>query len=110
MIYTAFALQCTFFVQKMSGVVVKKKLKLLGSFAEHERLEIKARQRAGIDSAKAKGQKFGRPALKCPDNFKEVYDLWKAGSITAVEGMKRTGLKRNKFYDFVKEVEKVNAV
>lgn len=85
-------------------------LEVLGSFAEHERLEIKARQRAGIDSAKAKGQKFGRPALKCPDNFKEVYDLWKAGSITAVEGMKRTGLKRNKFYDFIKEVENVNAV
>lgn len=28
MIYTAFALQCTSFVQKMSGVVVIKKLKL----------------------------------------------------------------------------------
>lgn len=80
-------------------------LEVLGSFAEHERLEIKARQRAGIDSAKAKGQIFGRPAIKCPDNFKEVYDLWKAGEITATEGMKRTGLKRNKFYDFAKAME-----
>lgn len=80
-------------------------LEVLGSFAEHERLEIKARQRAGIDSAKERGQVFGRPAVKCPDNFKEIYDLWKAGTITATEGMKRTGLKRNKFYDFAKMME-----
>lgn len=80
-------------------------LEVLGSFAEHERLEIKARQEAGIKSAKARGQKFGRPAVKCPDNFAEVYEKWKNKEITATEAMRITGLKRNKFYDFARERE-----
>ena len=39
------------------------------------------------------------------DSFKEIYTQWKNGEITATKGIELTGLKRNKFYDFIKEME-----
>lgn len=60
----------------------------------------------GIAVAKAKNVKFGRPKTPVPDNFEEVYTKWKNGSILGKQAMELTGLKRNKFYDFVKIYEK----
>ncbi len=60
----------------------------------------------GIAVAKAKNVKFGRPSVKIPDNFEEVYKKWKNGEITATKGIELTGLKRNKFYDFIKIYER----
>lgn len=37
-----------------------------------------------------------------PNNFEEVYKQLRNGEITATKGIELTGLKRNKFYDFVK--------
>ncbi len=56
----------------------------------------------GIAIAKAKNIKFGRPKIKIPSNFEEIYKQWKNGAITATKGIELTGLKRNKFYDFAK--------
>lgn len=52
----------------------------------------------GIAAAKAKGKHLGRPKAELPDNWSEVITAWKAGQITAVEAMRRTGLKRSTFY------------
>lgn len=60
----------------------------------------------GIAVAKAKNVKFGRPKTPVPDNFEEVYIKWKNNEITGTKAMELTGLKRNKFYDFVKIFEK----
>lgn len=70
--------------------------------AQNERETIRKRQAEGIKIAKAKKIKFGRPCVKMPDNFKEIYTKWKNGEITATKGMELTGLKKNKFYDFIK--------
>lgn len=78
-------------------------IEVLGSFAENERKQIKKRQAEGIASAKNKGVKFGRPAMAKPENWDEVLKKWKQGEITAVEGMKLTGLSKNVFYKFVRE-------
>lgn len=71
--------------------------------AQNERETIRKRQSEGIAVAKAKNVKFGRPCIKIPSNFEEIYIKWKSGKITAREGMELTGLKRNKFYDFIKK-------
>lgn len=78
-------------------------IEVLGSFAENERKQIKKRQAEGIASAKNKGVKFGRPAMAKPENWDEVFKKWKQGEITAVEGMRLTGVTKNIFYKFAKE-------
>lgn len=77
-------------------------IEVLGAIAENERRTIKQRQAEGIAAAKAKGKKLGRPAIGFPENWKEVYASWKAGTITAKTAMEQTGLKRNSFYKLAK--------
>ena len=60
-------------------------LALLSYVAENERKNIKQRQREGIDAAKARGVKFGRPAEPLPDNFREIYQKWATRDITMTE-------------------------
>ncbi len=47
-------------------------LTLLSYVAENERLNIRQRQAEGIAAAKARGIKFGRPAVQTPENFYEI--------------------------------------
>ena len=70
----------------------------------NERRTIKQRQAEGIAAAKAKGKKLGRPPVTYPENWKEVYSLWKAGTITAKTAMEQTGLKRNSFYKLARRM------
>ena len=76
-------------------------IEVLGSIAEQERVTIHQRQAEGIAAAKAKGKHLGRPRAEKPDNWDEVITAWKAGKITAVEAMRRTGTKRSTFYKLV---------
>lgn len=88
-------------------------LQILSYVAEKERINIHARQEAGIKAMPiVNGKKIGkngvasgRPSAQFPSNWKEVYDEWKAGRITATEAMNRTELKRNTFYNLVKRYE-----
>jgi hypothetical protein len=54
---------------------------------------------------KKNGVKFGRPKQPITDEFKAVYRQCKDGKTTAVEAMKRCGMKPNTFYRHVKEYE-----
>ena len=64
---------------------------------------ILERQREGIEAARQKGKRFGRPALPLPENWQEVYGLWTQKKITAKKAMELTGLKRTHFYKLVKQ-------
>ena len=77
-------------------------LQILSYVSERERLNIKERQKQGIETAKKKGTKFWRPKVTAPSNWEEVYQRWEAGEITAVEAMNLTGLKKGTFYKFAK--------
>ena len=66
-------------------------IEVLGTIAEQERHTIKARQREGIASAKARGKHLGRPSASYPDNWKQVYTQWQNKEITAKEAMELTG-------------------
>lgn len=88
---------------------------LLSYMAERERIKIKQRQAEGIAAMKTdeNGKKIssktkkaiGRPVLEYPDNWKDVYEQWKAGEITAIKAMELTELKKTSFYKLVKEYE-----
>ena len=80
-------------------------IEVLGTIAEQERETIRKRQAEGIQAAKAKGKKLGRPALQFPTNWKPVYTAWKAGQITAKTAMEQTKTKRTSFYKLVKLTE-----
>lgn len=80
-------------------------LQLLSYMAEDERNRIRTRQKEGVKAAISNGVKFGRRKIKMTDAFPSVYQEWKQQKITAVEAMKRVGMKRNTFYRRVKEYE-----
>jgi DNA invertase Pin-like site-specific DNA recombinase len=80
-------------------------LQILSYVAEKERENIKKRQEQGIAAAKAAGKHLGRPKAKLPDNFSEIYNIWKEEKITAKRAMEELGLKRTTFYKLVKEYE-----
>lgn len=80
-------------------------IEVLSSIAEQERLTIRKRQREGIDAARKKGKHLGRPALTIPAEFGIYYAKWKNREMTAVEVMRRTGMKKTTFYKLVKIYE-----
>ena len=80
-------------------------IEVLGTIAEQERETIRKRQAEGIEAAKKKGKKLGRPALTFPTNWDNIYSSWKAGEITAKTAMEQTGTKRTSFYKLVSMME-----
>lgn len=74
--------------------------------AQNKRATILRTQSDGIRLALEKGNPYGRPKVEIPTNFEEVYNMWKKGEITGTKAIAETGLKRNKFYDFVKIYDK----
>lgn len=81
-------------------------LSVLGYVAEQETEFRRQRQAEGIKIAKEQGKHLGRPRAEYPANFKEQYELWKAGKQTAKVTMENLRLKRTTFYKLVKEHEK----
>ena len=79
-------------------------LQVLSFVAENERENIRSRQREGIEAAKAKGVKFGRPPVPLPDNFMEIYERWKKKEITAAEAAEECGFSKTKFYNVVRKI------
>ena len=78
---------------------------VLSFVSENERKNIKLRQKEGIAIAKAKGVKFGRPAISYQNDFNTVYKEWKNGLISAVEAMNVLGIKKTTFYKMIKSYE-----
>jgi len=83
----------------------KLMLTVIAGINEFERANLLERQREGIAIAKQKGLYKGRKAVEKPENFDEVYQLYISRKITGTEAIKRTGLKRNAFYNFVNEIK-----
>lgn len=81
-------------------------LALLSYVAENEREVIKQRQEEGIQAAKARGVKFGRPTIPLPENFNEVHKLWREKKLTLKQAAKVCGLAESTFFDKVKIMEK----
>ncbi|WP_041139579.1 recombinase family protein [Beduini massiliensis] len=81
-------------------------LQILSYVAQVERENIHQRQMEGIKEAKAKGIQFGRPANDFPEDFEEVYNLWKMKQISQREAGKRLNSSHVMFRRWVQRIEK----
>ncbi len=72
-------------------------LALLSYVSENERKAIRERQLEGIEAARKRGVKFGRPEKQTP-NFNMVYHKWMSKEISAAEAAALCGLKTGAFY------------
>lgn len=77
-------------------------LTVFGAVAEIEREYILQRQREGIAIAKAQGKYTGRKPIE-RSNFDAVEKLWRGGTISAAEAMRRLDMSRSTFYRKVRQ-------
>lgn len=80
-------------------------LTIFAALAELERENILSRQKEGIEAAKARGIRLGRPAMDFPKNWGHMYNQWKEGSIRPTDAAKSLKLKRPTFYLLIKRWE-----
>lgn len=73
-------------------------IEVLGSIAENERNKIRSRQREGIEAAKKKNVRFGRPATPLPDNWEQVMNEVRYGAKKPVEAIRELGISRSCYY------------
>jgi DNA invertase Pin-like site-specific DNA recombinase len=72
-------------------------LQLLSYVAETERAFIRQRQAEGIAAAKARGQRFGRPAKDRGEEYEACVTQWKEGTLSAAQASRRLGVSHNTF-------------
>lgn len=78
-------------------------LQLLSFVAENERVNIRQRQREGIEAAKKRGVKFGRPVKVAPDNFGEIVDGWERKEINIDDIIGKYKMSESTFYRRLRE-------
>ena len=79
-------------------------LQVLSFVAENERKNIRERQREGIEVARLRGVKFGRPQKPLPENFSQICARWVAKEISSEEAAKLCNVARATFYRWVKNI------
>ncbi len=73
-------------------------IEVLGSISENERNKIRTRQREGIDAAKKKNIKFGRPAIARPENWDSICAKVEAKELTVSQAIKILNISRSSYY------------
>lgn len=73
-------------------------LQVLSFVAENERDNIRQRQKEGIEAAKQRGVRFGRPEEPLPDNFRNVSRRWISKEISGKEAAKLCNMSKSSFY------------
>lgn len=81
-------------------------LQILSFVAENERTNIRQRQAEGIAAAKARGVHFGRHPKPLPENFYEVYQLWKMKKIPISKAANMCGMAQTTFFERARAYEK----
>ena len=72
-------------------------LQILSFVAESERTNIRQRQAEGIEAARARGVRFGRPPKPLPENYHSVYQRWRSGAITGMAAARECGMPLSTF-------------
>ena len=79
-------------------------LQILSFVAQSERENIRKRQAQGIAAAKARGVRFGRPALEPPEDFFSIVAAWEQGALPLSAALRRCGMSESTFYRRVREL------
>lgn len=88
--------------------VVSSAVVQLLNFCDEKARKQSALQAKGIQSAKQRGVKFGRPPKKYSDEFVDAARRFKAGEITMKQALVLTGLKQSSFYYHIHKMEELN--
>ena len=89
-------------------------LQILSYVAQKELENTRRRQKQGMDvmpvingkkTSLKTGRPTGRPNTEFPEDWKECYDKWRLGEMTAIKCMEILNLKRSTFYKMVKVYE-----
>ena len=89
--------------------MTKGMLMMWGVFAEMERDIISQRVKSGMQNAKAKGKKIGRPETtsdSLPDKFWKYYNQYQAKQINVSEFARLMDCSRASIYKYIKVAEK----
>lgn len=62
----------------------------------------------GIKYSERTSKEIGRPTIKIPKNFDDIYITWKNREISSNDAIKQSGLKKSTFYSVVKAYESLN--
>lgn len=88
--------------------MTKGMLMMWGVFAEMERDIISQRIKSGMENAKAKGSKIGRPAITkedLPEQFYKYHAFYKDGKMTVTDLVRVVGVSRATIYNYIAIVE-----
>lgn len=99
-----FVVDCT----KQLDPMTEGMLKMMGMFSELERNMISQRVKSGMQNAKAKGRKIGRPATTAediPNVFYKHYPKYKNGEINKMEFSRLCSLSYPTIYKYLNIVE-----
>ncbi len=88
--------------------MTKGMLMMWGVFSEMERDIFSQRVKFGMDNARAKGRKIGRPRVvkdSLPEKFFKFYDLYKDGQFNITEFAKLMNCYRTTIYKYIRMVQ-----
>lgn len=80
-------------------------LQILSFVAQSERESIKKRQAEGIQAAKLRGVKFGRPVTPLPANFHKIHKDWRNKKMTLQQAAQACEMPVGTFYAKARRIE-----
>lgn len=84
-------------------------LQIAGVFSQLELSMIRARVKSGVDNARAKGKRLGRPPITIediPEAFLRYYPRYKSGSINITELSRLAQVARSTSYRYIAVLER----
>lgn len=83
-------------------------LQLLSYVAESERANLRQRQAEGIEAAKKRGVKFGRPQKYNAEDYIDLYIKFKRREITQKQAMEIMGVCEGTYYRIIHDIKKMH--
>ena len=83
-------------------------LQILSYVAQTVRESIRLRQKEGIQAAKIRGVRFGRPRKEIPPQFPGLFQKWQSGEISGREAARMLGVSHKTFFQWTRKQETKN--
>lgn len=90
----------------MGTFIANLVLQILSFVAENERENIRKRQEQGIEAAKKRGVRFGRPESKVPGDFSSIVKAWEQGNLKIDEVLEKCQISKSTFYRRLREMRR----
>lgn len=78
-------------------------LQILSFVAQSERENIRKRQAEGIEAAKNRGVRFGRPSMNLTEDFPKIVEGWENKQFPLSEALRMSGMSESTFFRRLKE-------